>query len=129
LNVAKEKLILMNSSANLIQRNWRKYDTSVCRRNVKKLALQNFYACVLQRLWRSWITTANYRSILNSSVAVQRVFRGYLSKQKLKTIALSRLTVSAAIIQKAWQLYDCSTNYFLVLCIRRSSQLKTNCTV
>jgi len=144
LNVAKEKLIIMNSSANLIQRNWRKYDTSVSyihnlvctiaiqslvrqwissrkisnatrRRNVKKLALQNFYACVLQRLWRSRISTANYRSILNSSVAVQRVFRGYLSKQKLKTMALSRHTVSAVIIQKAWRLFDCSTNYFLVL--------------
>jgi myosin heavy subunit len=66
-------------------------------------------------MWRSQISTAHYRSILNSSVAVQRVFRGYLFKQKLKNMALSRLTVSAVIIQKAWRLYDCSTNYFLVL--------------
>jgi len=48
LNVAKEMLIIMNSSENLIQCNWRKYDTSVRRRNVKKLALQNFFA--IQRL-------------------------------------------------------------------------------
>ncbi|KAG7355751.1 IQ calmodulin-binding motif-containing protein [Nitzschia inconspicua] len=84
-------------ASQLIQKMWR---GAVDRRKVVCLRKIHFAACSIQKAWRGFYQRITYFILAESALLLQRVIRGFLSRQ---VASFRKSQWSATVIQKIWR--------------------------
>jgi myosin heavy subunit len=96
-------------AATCIQKLWR---GAMVRQDLDQMLLEEEAACIIQKSWRGFCQFVNYEIALESTIVIQKVFRGFSVRKELE---IHELKGAAIVIQSAWRGFAAQVQFNLDL--------------